>query len=82
MFVAVSARTNGIWPHSRISCSARSSRFNLRGEFYNAFNHVQWSTIHSAAKFNASGQQINILFGEATAGRGPRLIQVAMRVSF
>jgi hypothetical protein len=56
--------------------------FQLRGEFYNAFNHVQWSTINSAAKFNASGQQINTLFGEATADRGPRLIQVAMRVSF
>jgi hypothetical protein len=56
--------------------------FQLRGEFYNAFNHVQWSTINSAAKFNAAGQQINTLFGEATADRGPRLIQLALRVSF
>jgi len=56
--------------------------FQLRGEFYNAFNHVQWSTINSAAKFNATGQQINTLFGEATADRGPRLVQVALRVSF
>ena len=56
--------------------------FQLRGEFYNAFNHVQWSTINSAAKFNATGQQTNNLFGEATADRGPRLIQVALRVNF
>jgi hypothetical protein len=54
----------------------------LRGEFFNAFNHPQWSTINSAAKFNSAGQQINTLFGEATADRGPRVIQVALRVSF
>jgi hypothetical protein len=54
----------------------------LRTEFYNALNHPQWSTINSAAKFNAAGQQINTLFGEATADRGPRVIQVALRVSF
>jgi len=53
-----------------------------RTEFFNAFNHAQWSTINSAAKFNAAGQQINTLFGEATADRGPRVIQVALRVSF
>jgi hypothetical protein len=54
----------------------------IRTEFFNAFNHAQWSTINSAAKFNAAGQQINTLFGEATADRGPRVIQVALRVSF
>jgi Carboxypeptidase regulatory-like domain len=54
----------------------------LRGEFYNALNHTQWSAINSAAKFNAAGQQINTLFGQATGDRGPRVIQVALRVSF
>jgi len=54
----------------------------LRTEFYNAFNHAQWSTINAAAKFNATGGQVNTLFGEATADRGPRVIQIAMRVSF
>ena len=54
----------------------------LRGEFYNAFNHVQWSTINTAAKFNATGQQTNALFGEATADRGPRVIQLALRIGF
>ena len=56
--------------------------FQLRGEFYNAFNHAQWTTINNAAKFNAAGQQINTLFGQATADRGPRVIQLAVRVSF
>jgi hypothetical protein len=56
--------------------------FQIRTEFYNVFNHPQWSTINSAAKYNAAGQQINTLFGQATADRGPRVIQVALRVSF
>ena len=54
----------------------------LRTEFFNAFNHAQWSTINSAAKFNSAGQQINTLFGTATADRGPRVIQVALRFTF
>ncbi len=54
----------------------------LRGEFYNAFNHAQWATINTAARFDATGKQINTLFGTATADRGPRLIQIALRVNF
>lgn len=57
-------------------------QFQLRGEFYNVFNHTQFSTINTAAKFNAAGQQINTLFGQATADRGPRVIQLALRVAF
>jgi hypothetical protein len=54
----------------------------LRGEFYNAFNHPQWSTVNSAAQFNPAGQQVNALFGQVTADRGPRVIQFALRASF
>ena len=59
------------------------TQFQLRGEFYNAFNHVQWSTINSAAKFNAAGQQINTLFGTADSrSRALAVIQLALRFSF
>ena len=57
-------------------------QIQLRGEFYNAFNHAQWSTVNAAAKFDANLNQINTLFGQVTADRGPRVIQFAMRVSF
>jgi hypothetical protein len=57
--------------------------FQFRGEFYNAFNHAQWSGINTSAQFNpATGQQVNALFGTATSDRGPRVIQLAIRVSF
>jgi len=58
------------------------AKIELRGEFYNAFNHAQWSSINTAARFDATGKQINTLFGQATADRGPRVIQIALRVSF
>ena len=57
--------------------------FQLRGEFYNALNHAQWSSINTSAQFNpATGQQVNALFGTATGDRGPRVIQLAIRASF
>jgi hypothetical protein len=58
------------------------TKIELRGEFYNAFNHPQWSSINTAARFDATGKQINALFGQATGDRGPRVIQLALRVSF
>jgi hypothetical protein len=57
-------------------------KIQLRGEFYNAFNHPQWSSIDNTARFDAQGKQINALFGTATGDRGARVIQLALRVSF
>jgi hypothetical protein len=57
-------------------------KIQLRGEFYNAFNHTQWSSIDGGARFDAAGKQINTLFGTATGDRGARVVQVALRVSF
>jgi hypothetical protein len=56
--------------------------FQLRGEFYNAFNHPQWSGVNTAAKFDNNLNQINTLFGQVTSSRGPRVIQLALRVAF
>jgi len=57
-------------------------KFQIRGEFYNAFNHTQWMTIDTSPRFDATGKQINSLFGTATGDRGPRVIQLALRVNF
>jgi hypothetical protein len=57
--------------------------FQLRGEFYNAFNHTQWSGINASPQFNpATGAQTNALFGQANSDRGPRVIQLALRATF
>ena len=57
-------------------------RFQFRTEFYNAFNHTQFSGLDAAARFDPAGNQVNQRFGEYTAARNPRQIQFALRVSF
>ncbi len=53
-----------------------------RGEFYNAFNHTQFTAWNTAATFDVAGRQSNVLFGQAAAAAPARRIQLAMRVSF
>jgi hypothetical protein len=59
------------------------AKVQLRGEFYNAFNHTQFSGVDTAAKFDLNtGAQTNSTFGQANGDRGARVIQLALRVSF
>ena len=57
-------------------------RTQLRAEFYNAFNHTQWSALDTAARFDAQGRQVNTQFGQVTATRPGRRIQLALRILF
>ena len=52
------------------------------GGLCNAFNNVQFSTVNTAAIFNAAGQQTNAEFGQYTAARDARRIQLTIRVDF
>ncbi|MEZ5356257.1 MAG: hypothetical protein R2762_26785 [Bryobacteraceae bacterium] len=54
----------------------------FRAEFYNAFNHTQWSGLSTAARFDAQGRQVNAQFGQVTSTRPGRRIQLALRLSF
>ena len=51
---------------------AESSRFELRGEFFNAFNHAQFN--------NPDAQAGDVNFGVISSANPPRLIQVAGRL--
>jgi hypothetical protein len=60
-------------------------RLQFRCELYNAFNHTQFTAIDTAARFDprAPGNpQVNARFGEFTAARNPRIIQLALRLYF
>ena len=57
-------------------------RTQLRAEISNAFNHTQYSTLETAARFDAQGRQVNAQFGQVTATRTARRIQLALRVTF
>lgn len=55
----------------------------FRAEFYNAFNHTQFSGLNTTAPFDANGNPITTsTFGQITAARTPRQIQLAVRFTF
>jgi hypothetical protein len=55
----------------------------LRTEAYNTFNHPQWSAVNNTAQFDPSnGNQVNSALGMITGDRGPRVVQLALRVNF
>lgn len=57
-------------------------RAQFRAEMYNAFNHTQFSAFDATARFDARGAQVNGNFGQFTAARNPRYMQLAARVTF
>jgi hypothetical protein len=57
-------------------------RAQFRAEMYNAFNHTQYSAYDSTARFDAAGRQVNAQFGQFTAARNPRIVQLAVRLTF
>ena len=57
-------------------------KLQFRGELYNAFNHTQFSAYDTAARFDATGAQINTRLGEFTAARRARVMQFALKLQF
>lgn len=57
-------------------------RLQFRAEFYNAFNHTQFSGLDTGARFDPAGTQVNPTLGQFTASRPPRQIQLALRFTF
>ena len=57
-------------------------KFQFRSELYNALNHTQFSAFDSTARFDAAGTQVNGQFGQFTAAREARLVQMSIRVQF
>jgi hypothetical protein len=56
----------------------RTLRF--RSEFYNVFNHTQFSQVNTTAQFDSRTlQQVNKNFGAFTAARAPRQISMSLR---
>ena len=55
---------------------------SLRWEAYNAFNHTQYASINTAARFDPTGAQTNTLFGTVISTRTPRVMQGSLRFTF
>jgi hypothetical protein len=61
---------------------SESKTVQLRGEFYNIFNHASWYTLDTAARFDQLGNNTNARFGKSIAALTPRVIQLVVRFSF
>ncbi|MRR52448.1 MAG: hypothetical protein EG825_16335 [Rhodocyclaceae bacterium] len=61
---------------------SEASYMQFRGEFFNVWNHTQFSGLDTTARFNPAGQQTSPTFGQFNSGRAPRLIQLSLRLNF
>jgi len=61
---------------------SEKKNLQLRWEMYNAFNHTQFDSVDSTARFDAQGRQVNTRFGEVIGARGPRRMQASLRFTF
>jgi len=57
-------------------------RIQFRTELYNTFNHTQFSSLDATARFDPAGNQVNARFGQITAARSARKLQLALRFTF
>ena len=64
-------------------CVPSESRIiQFRSEFYNMFNHTQFSAVDSTARFDPAGSQVNTRLGQVTGARSARVIQFALSFKF
>jgi len=54
----------------------------IRGEFYNFFNHPSFTRVDNNAVFTTGGVQSNGTFGDVNRDWGPRQIQLVGRITF
>jgi hypothetical protein len=54
----------------------------VRGEFYNLFNHPSFNSVNNNAVFTTAGVQTNGSFGVVNSDSGPRQVQLVGRISF
>ncbi|MBC8164326.1 MAG: TonB-dependent receptor [Bryobacteraceae bacterium] len=59
-----------------------SRYLQFRWEFYNAFNHTQFSNVDNGARFDLQGNQVNTQFGRFISARSPRVMQGALNLTF
>ena len=81
--------TNFDMAFSKTTAISERSKLEFRAEFFNIFNHVNFLSPNSTNAGNgayasgASGTNINSsLFGQITSTYDPRIIQLAMRLTF
>jgi hypothetical protein len=66
----------------RFQLFSEARYIQIRSEFFNTWNHTQFSGLDTGAQFNPAGQQLNPTFGAFTSARPARMIQLSLRAVF
>jgi hypothetical protein len=54
----------------------------FRTEMFNAWNHTQFSSLYTTARFDPVGNQIDPNFGAFSAARSARVVQLSLKLRF
>lgn len=54
----------------------------FRAEFFNAWNHTQFSSLYTGTRFDATGKQLDPNFGAYSSARDPRIVQFSLKAVF
>jgi hypothetical protein len=66
----------------RVPIFDESRYVQFRTELFNAWNHTQFASLYTTARFDPAGNQVDPNFGAYSASRAPRTIQLSLRVVF
>ena len=66
----------------RVPLFSETRFVRFRAEFFNAWNHTQFSGLFSGARFNPAGEQVDANFGAYSSARRPRIIQLSAKIIF
>lgn len=66
----------------RVPLFSEQRFIRFRAEFFNAWNHTQFSGLYTGARFDTTGKQVDPNFGAYSGARRPRIIQLSLRVVF
>jgi hypothetical protein len=66
----------------RVPLFSEARFVQFRTEFFNVWNHTQFSSLFTNARFDTAGRQVDPNFGAYSAARSPRIIQLSLKVVF
>jgi hypothetical protein len=66
----------------RVPLFSEARFIQFRTELFNAWNHTQFASLFTTARFDTAGRQVNPNFGAFATARTPRIIQLSLKVIF
>jgi hypothetical protein len=66
----------------RVPLFSEARFVQFRTELFNAWNHTQFASLFTTARFDTAGRQVNPNFGAFATARTPRIIQLSLKVIF